>query len=143
MFVAMNHRELAEWRRGRVELLAQKMGGNVALGKALGHSSGEVIAHLVAGRRPVSVKTIEAIEALPGRANWFTVRDVVIDDEPFTIHECLQFLQARLRKLDPSQVRPAQIALRHFIDTLGDVEDVALTLEWLARQGASLNREGV
>jgi phage repressor protein C with HTH and peptisase S24 domain len=60
----------------RVERLAaaleQKFEGNRSeLGRALGHRDGAFVRQMLAGTRPITEKTVLAIEALPGMAGWF------------------------------------------------------------------------
>lgn len=43
------------------------------MGKKLGHKRGAQVGHMLSGRRPITEKTIECIEALPGFAGWFDV----------------------------------------------------------------------
>lgn len=81
--------ELAEWRRQRLEALAGKRGGNASLGRELGYKDGAFVGQMIKGLRPITEKTIERAEALPGCAGWFVkpegTRVVVpmdMDDHP-------------------------------------------------------------
>lgn len=69
----MSPDELQDFRAQRLEdLLAKKFGNQkVALGRALGHKSGAFIRQLIDRERPISEKTVLAIEALPGCSGWF------------------------------------------------------------------------
>ena len=60
-----------EWRRKRLAAASQKAGGDAALGRLMGHKRGAQVGHMLSGRRPITEKTIECIENLPGFAGWF------------------------------------------------------------------------
>lgn len=60
-----------EWRRARVRDLAREVGGNASLGRLLGYRDGAFVGQMINGLRPVSEKTVAAIEALPNRDGWF------------------------------------------------------------------------
>ncbi|GAA4335861.1 hypothetical protein GCM10023144_29610 [Pigmentiphaga soli] len=69
----MNELELQQFRIERLQqairLVAQ---GNASeFGRRLGYRDGAFVRQMLAGRRPVSEKTIRAIEALPGLKSWF------------------------------------------------------------------------
>lgn len=52
--------------------LEQKFEGNRSeFGRALGYRDGAFIRQMLAGTRPVTEKTVQSIEALPGMAGWF------------------------------------------------------------------------
>ena len=61
-----------EWRRKRLAAASQKAGGDAALGRLMGHKRGAQVGHMLSGRRPITEKTIECIENLPGFAGWFS-----------------------------------------------------------------------
>lgn len=63
--------DVQDWRRERLAAASDKAGGDAELGRLLGHASGAQIGHMRLGRRPVTEKTIEKIEALPGYFGWF------------------------------------------------------------------------
>jgi len=74
-------------------LLTKKFGGQkVALGRALGHKSGAFVRQLLERERPITEKTVQAIEALPGCSGWFNLSplhaqlrasgEVIDDDRP-------------------------------------------------------------
>ena len=72
----MGMTDLQEHRAARLqELLDKKYGGQkVALGRALGHKSGAFVRQMIDGERPITEKTVQAIEALPGCGGWFSVK---------------------------------------------------------------------
>jgi len=72
----MGMTDLQEHRVARLkELLDKKYSGQkVALGRALGHKSGAFVRQMLDGERPITEKTVQAIEALPGCGGWFSVK---------------------------------------------------------------------
>jgi hypothetical protein len=64
----------AQWRQSRLEELAKKLGGRDALARKLGYQTRAFIDQMINGHRPVTEKTIQKIDKLPGCRNWF-VRD--------------------------------------------------------------------
>ncbi|WP_120291011.1 LexA family transcriptional regulator [Paraburkholderia sp. BL23I1N1] len=70
----MNERELARQRIEALRAAIDKLcGGNrTAFGKRLGYKDGAFVRQMLSGDRPVTEKTIRAIEALPGMKNWFS-----------------------------------------------------------------------
>lgn len=66
--------DLQDFRVARLaELLEKKFAGQkVGLGRALGHKSGAFVRQLLDRERPITEKTVQAIEDLPGCAGWFT-----------------------------------------------------------------------
>ena len=60
-----------DWRRERLTAASAKVGGDAALGRLMGYKSGAQVGHMRYGRRPVTEKTIERLESLPGFDNWF------------------------------------------------------------------------
>lgn len=65
--------DIQDFRVERLKaLIAAKFEGqNVALGRALNHKSGAFVRQMVDRERPITEKTVQKIEALPGCANWF------------------------------------------------------------------------
>lgn len=72
----MDDLSVSTWRRRRLqELLDEKFSGNAAqLGRALDYKDGAFVRQMLAGRRPITEKTVQAVEALPmrGVAGWFS-----------------------------------------------------------------------
>lgn len=68
----MNEQELNAYRAKRLsDLLRERFDGNkVALGRALGYSSGAFVRQMIDGERPVSEKTVLKIHALHGCRGW-------------------------------------------------------------------------
>lgn len=64
-----------EWRRTRLDALAQhqEFGARAALGRALGYKDGAYVRQMIEGERPITEKTIAAVEALKGGMfrGWF------------------------------------------------------------------------
>ena len=67
----MDGKDLYAWRRERLAELAQKRGGNAALGRELGYRDGAFVGQMIRGIRPITEKTVSAAHALPGAAGWF------------------------------------------------------------------------
>ena len=63
--------DLKAWRRARLEAAADRLGGNVKLGRALGYKDGAYIGQMLRGDRKISEETVEKIQALPGFGEWF------------------------------------------------------------------------
>ena len=63
--------EEMEWRRARLREAVDRVGSKAELGRRLGYSSGAFVRQMVEGERPVTEKTVMALEALPGYAGWF------------------------------------------------------------------------
>lgn len=70
----MNEQEIQEWRIQRLKAAVERVSeGNVtAFGKRLGYKDGAFVRQMLSGNRPVSEKTIRAIEDLPNMARWFS-----------------------------------------------------------------------
>lgn len=60
-----------EWRRSRLSAACEKAGSREELGRRLGYKSGAFIQQMAAGIRPVTEKTVAAVEALQGFRGWF------------------------------------------------------------------------
>jgi len=69
----MNEIEIQEWRVQRLKDAVDKVtNGNVtAFGKRLGYKGGAFVRQMLSRNRPVSEKTVRAVEELPGLARWF------------------------------------------------------------------------
>jgi len=62
----------SQWRRDRLREAAAKAGGNTELGRKLGYKDGAYVGQMVSGHRPITEKTIDKVESLPGFEGWFT-----------------------------------------------------------------------
>jgi hypothetical protein len=87
---------------------------------------------MVLGRRAITEKTMDLIEALPGRAGWFGRQGDKPAAAPPTMLECLRFQREFLELMPPEKRQLARIALKHFIDDPEDLLDVAQALTRLA-----------
>lgn len=83
-----------EWRRARLREAVIRHGSQAALGRALGKASGAFVRQMLAGERPISEKTVAAIEALPGMRGWFT-------GVASTVREVAQVLSLPVRTVAP------------------------------------------
>lgn len=63
--------ELLEWRKGRLQALAAKLGGNAELGRRLGYRDGAFVGQMIKGLRPITEKTIQAIHEMSEARGWF------------------------------------------------------------------------
>lgn len=70
----MDEERLQAWRVERLRAaIKQLTDGNItAFGKQLGFRDGAYIGQMLRGDRPISEKTIRAVEGLPGLAAWFS-----------------------------------------------------------------------
>jgi hypothetical protein len=64
--------DVLAWRQRRMEELAKKLGGKAELGRRLGYRDGAFVGQMISGLRPITEKTINAAERIPGCAGWFT-----------------------------------------------------------------------
>jgi hypothetical protein len=126
----MSSEEISEWRRKRLALIVEEMGSSRALGEAIGHSSGEQIRGMLAGMRPLTDKSMDKIEALPGRRGWFGRYDAMPDGRDLV--SCLRYIRQGLELLTPANRQVARIALKHFIDSPDELLEVAQVLQKLA-----------
>lgn len=67
-----------EWRRARLQELADKVGGKAALGRLLGYRDGAFVRQMIAGERPITEKTIRAVHEKPGLSRWFSTDHVTV-----------------------------------------------------------------
>lgn len=69
--VPLMEKGLTEWRMERLRAAVERAGSLAELGRLLRHRNGTQVGHMLAGRRPITEKTVAAIEALPGYRGWF------------------------------------------------------------------------
>lgn len=71
----MDRDALAEHRKTKLqEFVDAKFAGNKAeLGRALGYRDGAFVGQMLRGERPITEKTVDQIQVLPGGMNWFAV----------------------------------------------------------------------
>jgi phage repressor protein C with HTH and peptisase S24 domain len=69
----MNEVELNEFRIGRLSAAVNHVsdGNKTDFGRRLGYKDGAFVRQMLSGIRPVTEKTIWAIEAMPGMKDWF------------------------------------------------------------------------
>ncbi|MCR6477545.1 CI-like repressor protein [Variovorax phage VarioGold] len=68
----MDMDDLTLWRRERLQALAQKLGGNAALGRRLGYKDGAFVGQMIKGVRPITEKTIAAVHEMHEARDWFS-----------------------------------------------------------------------
>jgi phage repressor protein C with HTH and peptisase S24 domain len=61
-----------ERRCQRLKDAVDREGSKAELGRKLGYSSGAFVRQMVDGERPITEKTVVALEALPGYGGWFS-----------------------------------------------------------------------
>jgi hypothetical protein len=126
----MNRDEMADWRRKRLALIVKEMGSR-PLGLAIGLSSGDQIRGMLSGARYVSDKTVDKIEALPGRQGWFfPVKPAMALEEG--ILGCLRYQREFLELLTPANRQLARLTLKHFVDNPDELLTVAQVLQKLS-----------
>ena len=107
----MNLDELQDFRIKRLEEALALYGYNkAALGKALGYADGAFIRQMLTGSRPITEKTVAAIEAIDGMAGWFDPPPA--PDEPLVLtdEERAWVLAHRAARLGPNPYRIASEA---------------------------------
>jgi len=74
----MNEVELNEFRMGRLSAAVDHVskGNKTDFGRRLGYKDGAFVRQMLSGIRPVTEKTIWAIEAMPGMKGWFDMEGV-------------------------------------------------------------------
>lgn len=74
----MNEVELNEFRMGRLSAAVEHVskGNKTDFGRRLGYKDGAFVRQMLSGIRPVTEKTVWAIEAMPGMKGWFDVEGV-------------------------------------------------------------------
>lgn len=70
----MNEVELNEFRMARLQAAVDHVskGNKTDFGRRLGYKDGAFVRQMVGGIRPVTEKTIRAIESMPGMRGWFS-----------------------------------------------------------------------
>ena len=61
-----------EWRRQRLQELADHVGGKASLGRLLGYKDGAFVRQMITGERPITEKTIRSVHEKPGLSSWFS-----------------------------------------------------------------------
>nr|AER23978.1 putative phage repressor [Variovorax sp. HH01] len=123
--------ELQEWRKGRLQALAAKFGGNAELGRRLGYKDGAFVGQMIRGQRPITEKTIKTIDEMPEARGWFNAPGNVegMDVEEMDKHPDLEPVRVVKLKLkagmsgfavDPDPTEAAPIFFRS---------------DWLRRRG--------
>jgi len=67
----MKNEAVNEQRRLLLESAARKVGGRAALGRRLGYKDGAFVGQMISGHRPITEKTIEAVQSLTELRGWF------------------------------------------------------------------------
>ncbi|MDZ5625767.1 S24 family peptidase [Achromobacter xylosoxidans] len=80
----MNEVELNEFRMGRLSAAVDHVskGNKTDFGRRLGYKDGAFVRQMLSGIRPVTEKTVWAIEAMPGMKGWFDMEGVEVPAAP-------------------------------------------------------------
>jgi hypothetical protein len=125
----MNESDLNAYRAKRLaDLLRERFDGNkVALGKALGYSSGAFVRQMIDGERAVTEKTVLKIHALHGCKGWMdlpaaqTTTTSVAAERARNAYDPLPFRLTRsitelMEGLDPLVAPSAKETIRKLLD---------------------------
>ncbi|MFY3433931.1 S24 family peptidase [Achromobacter mucicolens] len=112
----MNEVELNEFRMGRLSAAVDHVskGNKTDFGRRLGYKDGAFVRQMLSGIRPVTEKTIWAIEAMPGMKGWFDVEGVEAPAEPASRDDDWPFktiAAADVRALPESQLNALEGAI--------------------------------
>lgn len=138
---AMDEAQIQAWRIERLRAAIDKLteGNITAFGKRLGYRDGAYIGQMLRGERPISEKTIRAVEALPGLSRWFErglKLKVLGNEEPaeenpypdLTASEEAAVREAELRAIAESKGFPARpITVYNSLDELPPETTVLIT----------------
>ncbi|WP_233564567.1 S24 family peptidase [Achromobacter sp. K91] len=112
----MNEIELNEFRIARLSAAVDHVskGNKTDFGRRLGYKDGAFVRQMLSGIRPVTEKTIWAIEAMPGMKGWFDLEGVEAPVAPASDHADWPFktiAAADVRALPASQLTALEGAL--------------------------------
>ncbi|MDF3851378.1 S24 family peptidase [Achromobacter denitrificans] len=112
----MNEIELNEFRIGRLDAAVEQVskGNKTDFGRRLGYKDGAFVRQMLTGIRPVTEKTIRAIEAMPGMKGWFEVNDdsaPIIEAQARPHWPFHSISEAEVHALPPSQLVALEGAL--------------------------------
>ncbi|WP_175214211.1 S24 family peptidase [Achromobacter aegrifaciens] len=119
----MNEIELNEFRMGRLSAAVDHVsnGNKTDFGRRLGYKDGAFVRQMLSGIRPVTEKTIWAIEAMPGMKGWFEIEGSTVappSSQPVTDWPFRSILAADVRALPPHQLSELEGALALAISQL-------------------------
>lgn len=80
----MGLEEIQAHRRRRLQAAVDRLGSKAELGRRLGYQDGSHVGQMLRGEKPITEKTVIALEALPGMAGWFG-SEVKAEDWPFPL----------------------------------------------------------
>lgn len=82
----MNELELAQQRIEALRAAIDKVceGNRTAFGRRLGYKDGAFVRQMLSGDRPITEKTIRAIEGIPGMRGWFSKHLNAVDEAQAT-----------------------------------------------------------
>lgn len=112
----MNEIELNEFRIARLSAAVDHVskGNKTDFGRRLGYKDGAFVRQMLSGIRPVTEKTIWAIEAMPGMKGWFDVEGIEAPVAPALDHADWPFktiAAADVRALPAGQLTALEGAL--------------------------------
>lgn len=100
-FPGMETDDLTAYRIDRLEAAIKKVahGNKSDFGRKLGYKDGAFIRQMLAGKRPITEKTILQIEGLHGMANWFAPAQAAAESSPYKIILDRSSIEGALRVL--------------------------------------------
>lgn len=121
-------------RIARLKALIDSFGGNLsAVGRALGYQDGVFVRQMRDGVRAISEKTIHKIEALPGRAGWFSSSAVAAEPAAEPAHAdllaAIELIAAQLADADDMARDAAAPILAKLAHSPGEAARAAQMLE--------------
>ncbi|WLW63652.1 S24 family peptidase [Achromobacter aegrifaciens] len=119
----MNEIELNEFRMGRLSAAVDHVsnGNKTDFGRRLGYKDGAFVRQMLSGIRPVTEKTIWAIEAMPGMKGWFELEGSIVaplSPQPATDWPFRSILAADVRALPSHQLSELEGAIALAISQL-------------------------
>lgn len=128
----MDQDQIKAHRIARLKALIDSFGGNLsAVGRALGYQDGVFVRQMRDGVRAISEKTIHKIEALPGRAGWFTSPTASAPTAPAQtdLLAAIELIAAQLAGADDMARDAAAPILAKLAHSPGDAARAAQMLE--------------
>jgi phage repressor protein C with HTH and peptisase S24 domain len=112
----MNEIELNEFRIARLTAAVDHVskGNKTDFGRRLGYKDGAFVRQMLTGIRPVTEKTIWAIEAMPGMKGWFEIEGAAVTPTTLPAGTDWPFrtvLEAEIRALPSSQLSELEGAI--------------------------------
>lgn len=115
-FQRMNEVELNEFRMSRLLAAVEHVskGNKTDFGRRLGYKDGAFVRQMLSGIRPVTEKTVWAIEAMPGMKGWFEVEAgsmPAVASSPAPSWPFPEISEEQVRALPPAKLNALQGAM--------------------------------